>query len=74
MLRATIRVHGGVDVPGIMGPEMCRDLSRTTAHVGTDGEDAVVVITATDVSAMRAAVNSHLECIKVVEDVLKLTK
>lgn len=74
MLHAVIKIPGGKDVPGIMEPDACRELPRTSVRMETDGEDAVVEITATDASAMRAALNSYLECVKIVEDVLKLTK
>ncbi|MBR7153574.1 MAG: hypothetical protein IKD00_07560 [Candidatus Methanomethylophilaceae archaeon] len=74
MLRAVVRIPGDAEVPGIMGPETDRELSRTETRMESVDGDTVVVITATDTSAMRAALNSHLECMKVVEDIRKLTE
>lgn len=76
MLTATLTIRGAAArtaVPAI-GPEAGRELPRTTVSVGYDGEAAVVRITASDTSAMRAALNSYLECIHVIEDIDNLTK
>ena len=74
MLRATLTISGTVAyaiVPA-MGPESGRELSRTETTISRKGQDAVIRIDAADTSAMRAALNSHLECIRVVEDVENL--
>lgn len=76
MLRATLRLTGPVassTVPTV-SPEAGRELPRTETRIGMDGDDAVIDITATDATAMRAALNSYLECIRVIEDIGNLTK
>jgi KEOPS complex subunit Pcc1 len=76
MLGAIIRISGTVAesaVPAI-SPEAGRELPRTEVSIGNEGDDAVIRITATDSSAMRAALNSYLECIKIIEDIDKLAK
>lgn len=76
MLCAKLRIDGAaakVAVPA-MGPEAGRELPRTETHMSE--EDGVVVMTihAADTSAMRAALNSHLECIRIIEDIEDLTE
>lgn len=76
MLCATIRVDGTVaesTVPAIE-PETGREIPRTKVSVGYDGDVAVIDIQASDTTAMRAALNSYLECIRIVEDIDKLAK
>lgn len=76
MLSAKLTIKGTVAstmVPAI-GPEAGRELPRTEISVGYDGEDANIMIEASDSSAMRAALNSYLECIRIIEDVDNLTK
>ncbi|MBP5685079.1 MAG: hypothetical protein J6W72_01440 [Candidatus Methanomethylophilaceae archaeon] len=76
MIEAELRIKGAaatVAVPAI-SPEAGRELPRTETRIEWDGDDAVIHITATDTTAMRAAVNSYLECIRVVEDIGNLTK
>lgn len=76
MLRATLRITGPAApaaVPSI-SPEAGRELPRTETDVEYDGENALIRITATDTSAMRAAINSYLECIRIIEDIDNLTK
>ena len=76
MIEAVLRISGPVAevaVPAI-SPEAGRELPRTETKIEkTDGE-AVITITTTDTTAMRAAINSYLECIRVVEDIDNLTK
>ena len=55
-------------------PEARRDLLRTHTEIRMEGDEAVLTISAADTSAMRAALNSYLECIKVIEDVQRLTE
>ena len=76
MLSAIIRISGTVAesaVPAI-SPEAGRELPRTEVSIGHEGDDAAIRIVATDSSAMRAALNSYLECIKIIEDIDKLAK
>lgn len=55
-------------------PETRRDLLRTHTEIRMDKERAVLYIEAADASAMRAALNSFLECIRITEDIEKITK
>ena len=76
MLSAIIRISGTVAesaVPAI-SPEAGRELPRTEVSIGLEDGDAIIRITASDSSAMRAALNSYLECIKIIEDIDKLAK
>ena len=76
MIEAELRISGAVAkvaVPTI-NPEAGRELPRTETRIEYDGEDALIHIRATDTTAMRAALNSYLECIRVIEDIGNLTK
>ena len=76
MLRATLRINGAAAesaVPSI-SPEAGRELPRTETHISYADGVATINIEATDTSAMRAAMNSYLECIRIIEDIDKLTK
>lgn len=76
MLRATLRITGPVakSAGPSISPEAGRELPRTETRISYEGDDAVISITATDTSAMRAALNSYLECIRIIEDIEKLTE
>ena len=76
MIEAELRITGtvaNVAVPTI-SPEAGRELPRTETKIELSGDEAVIRITATDTTAMRAAINSYLECIRVIEDIDNLTK
>ena len=55
-------------------PEARRDLLRTHTEIRMDGDEAVLTINAADTSAMRAALNSFLECVMVTENIERITK
>lgn len=55
-------------------PEARRDLLRTHTEIRMEGEKAVLTIDAADTSAMRAALNSFLECVMITENIEKITK
>ncbi|MCQ2070696.1 MAG: hypothetical protein MJZ68_06170 [archaeon] len=55
-------------------PEVRRDLTRTHAEIRMDGDSAILSIESSDTSAMRAALNSYLECIVITENIEKITK
>ncbi len=76
MLRAELRIEGpaAVTAAAAISPEAGRELPRTSTEIIREDGAAVIRITASDTSAMRAAVNSYLECIKVVEDIGDLTR
>ena len=76
MLSAVLRVDGPFSeaVADSVGPEAGREIPRTAARVSRRRSETVIEVTASDVSAMRAALNSYLECIKVIEDVHRLAE
>ncbi len=76
MFSAELRIEGdaaGAALPSI-GPEAGRELPRTETEIAADGEAAVIRIKAADASSMRAALNSYLECIRIIEDIHRLTE
>lgn len=76
MLTATVTIASGDagTVVTSIGPEAGRELPRTSVKVSEEGERAVIRIEATDTSAMRAAINSYLECIRITEDIDRITR
>ena len=76
MLHATLRAKSA-DADAILKslkPEAGRELPRTRVKVSGNGDETVIEIEANDTSAMRAALNSYLGCIKVTEDIGKIVK
>lgn len=76
MLRATLAIDGRIaeSVIPSMSPEAGRELPRTETVLSRNGDGVVIGIKAADTSAMRAALNSHLECIKIIEDIEDLAE
>jgi KEOPS complex subunit Pcc1 len=76
MLRAVLTIDGEQAAPAVaaISPEAGRELPRTTTEIRRTDQGAEITICASDTSAMRAAVNSYLECMKVVEDIGELTR
>ena len=74
MLRAVLRVSGADTAAEALGPESGRELPRTRASVSSEGGETVVRIEADDTYAMRAALNSYLECVIVVQSVEHIAK
>lgn len=76
MLGATLKVVSADagTVASAITPEAGRELPRTRVHVTAGKGETVVEITASDTSAMRAALNSYLECIRITEDIERITK
>lgn len=76
MLRATLRIDGEVAeaTAESIRPESGRELPRTRSSVRMDGGVTAIDIEADDTSAMRAALNSYLECITVVQSVENIAK
>lgn len=76
MFKAEIRIESD-DASGIVSalmPEMGRELPRTQAAASLDGDVGVIELAAADASAMRAALNSYLECIMITEEINKITR
>lgn len=76
MLTATLIIDGKIaeSVIPSMSPEAGRELPRTETVLSRNGDTTVIGIKAADTSAMRAALNSHLECIKIIEDIDNLAE
>lgn len=76
MLSARITIDGDAarTVIPAMGPEAGRELPRTETRLADDDGRTVIEVRAADTSAMRAALNSHLECIRVIQDIEDLTE
>ncbi len=76
MIEAVLRIDGGIAQVAIptIAPEAGRELPRTETQIQLSGDEALITIRATDTTAMRAAINSYLECIRVIEDIDNLTK
>ena len=76
MLSARLRIvspDAGAIASSLM-PEAGRELPRTTVGVERSGDSVLVSIDAKDTTAMRAALNSYLGCIRITEDISKITK
>jgi len=76
MFAAEIRIVSD-DASGIiaaLGPEAGRELPRTRTRVRYEEGIGVIELAASDASAMRAALNSYLECIKITEDIGRITR
>lgn len=76
MFTAEIRITSD-DVPDIisaLSPEAGRELPRTAARIRSENGTGVIELTAADASAMRAALNSYLECIRITEDIGRITR
>lgn len=70
----TIENSGAANTVSAVSPEARRDLMRTHAEIRMERDRAVLSIEATDTSAMRAALNSFLECVMITENIEKITK
>ena len=76
MLKAVLKIESP-DTRTILSslqPEMGRELPRTSVTLSGDEDTVTLVIDATDVSAMRAALNSYLGCIRITEDINRITR
>ena len=76
MLSARVRIVSGMSdtIVASLRPEAVRELPRTRVSVGMDGKDGVISIDADDTTAMRAALNSYLGCIRIAENIDRITK
>jgi KEOPS complex subunit Pcc1 len=76
MLTAEIRITSddAESIISALSPEAGRELPRTKASVRSENGMGVIELAASDASAMRAALNSYLECIRITEDIGKITR
>ena len=69
----TIESQDAGTVSASLRPEAGRELPRTHVTI-EDGEGCVTIrVEAADTSAMRSALNSYLGCIKITEDIDRIT-
>jgi len=72
MLTAKLTVNA--DIVSVISPEAERSLPRTSASINIRGEEADIHISASDTTAMRAALNSYIGWIKIAQDIEKITR
>lgn len=58
-------------VYGAISPEAGRQIPRTKVTANLDGNKMVLRLQATDLSALRAAINSYLRWVKIAEEMNK---
>ncbi len=71
MPRATLRL-ATPHAPAVMGalfPEVGREIPRSRVKLTRDGEDIVLDVEASDLGALRAALNSYLRWIEISEEI-----
>lgn len=76
MLSAELRIESpyAEAILSSLRPEAGRELPRTHVSVSGSGNTASVSIEAKDTTAMRAALNSYLGCIRITEEISKIAK
>jgi KEOPS complex subunit Pcc1 len=75
MLSAVVNIESA-DADTVLAslrPETGRELPRTHVEVRSGEGTVTLDIRAADASAMRAALNSYLECIRITEEIQKIT-
>jgi KEOPS complex subunit Pcc1 len=70
MLSATLTLDSpaAAAIYGSISPEAGREIPRTKISASRRGQEVVLTVEATDLAALRAALNSYLRWIKVAED------
>ncbi|MFP4170580.1 MAG: KEOPS complex subunit Pcc1 [Methanomassiliicoccales archaeon] len=56
-----------------VGPEAGREIPRARVEASMDGEDMMLRVEASDLSSMRAALNSYLRWIRLCKEMFELT-
>ena len=74
MIVATLVTDDDGTIASSLRPEAERSLPRTETAITETGGRTTLRVTASDVSAMRAALNSYLGFIRVTEDIGELTR
>ena len=74
MMRAVLKAE--TPLAGTMlaslAPEAGREPPRTRVSLSCEGDTLTAVFEASDASAMRAALNSYLRCMRITEDISKV--
>jgi KEOPS complex subunit Pcc1 len=73
MLRAELRVRSpfASTILTSISPEAGREIPRTKVETGLEGDEVVLRVEATDLAALRAALNSYLRWMDIAEDMSK---
>jgi KEOPS complex subunit Pcc1 len=73
MLRAELRVRSpfASTILTSISPEAGREIPRTKVKTGLEGDEVVLRMEATDLAALRAALNSYLRWMDIAEDMSK---
>ena len=76
MLSARLRIDSpdAGAIASSLKPEAGRELPRTTVGIERSGDSVLVSIDAKDTTAMRAALTSYLGCVRITEEISKITK
>jgi KEOPS complex subunit Pcc1 len=76
MLSATLRIDSpdSGTILQSLRPEAGRELPRTHIRVNGTADSVTVSIEANDATAMRAALNSYLGCIRITEEISRIAK
>ena len=74
MFDAVLRTDANADIViSVLSPEIGRELPRTETDIIRNGDTVTITVSAKDVSAMRAALNSYLGWIRITEDIGKMS-
>jgi KEOPS complex subunit Pcc1 len=75
MPRATLHFdsHSPQDLLRALGPELGREIPKTRVDGLVEKGRVVLDIEATDLSALRAAINSYLRWVKITKDIEEFT-
>jgi KEOPS complex subunit Pcc1 len=73
MLRAELRVRSPFanTILSSISPEAGREIPRSKVVTGLEGDEVVLRVEATDLAALRAALNSYLRWMDIAEDMSK---
>jgi KEOPS complex subunit Pcc1 len=73
MLKATLRVSTAYadTILASISPEAGREIPRTKVRTAIEADEVVLRVEASDLSAMRAALNSYLRWMVIAEDMSK---
>lgn len=75
MLSAVLRIESPQSgmISETLRPEAGRELPRTKVSVRSDAGSVTISFEASDSTAMRAALNSYLGCVRITEDISRIT-
>jgi len=74
MYDAVLTTDANADiVVSTLSPEVGRELPRTETDIIRNNDTVTITVSAKDVSAMRAALNSYLGWIRITEDIGKMS-